>query len=89
MHSVLLLSHSSRENIGGNWVDATVLEPPPNTCPCFPCHRLHPASWEFCNQSPETMAAACATAIKPETVFKAAMDNICALPRPVIGTGSG
>lgn len=74
---VLMLSHSSRINIGGDWLNTITLEPTPGSAPCFPCHRLH-SSWEFCHRSEETMAALCATGIRPEAAFSAIMKSLAA-----------
>lgn len=66
---VMMLSHSSFENLSRDWVNTTTLAP--NPAPeCFPCHRLH-FSDKDCPHVPETAAAACASAITPKTVFEA------------------
>lgn len=61
MPKIVLLSHSSPQNLTENWVNTTVLA---GDVPCYPCHRLH-ADWSGCNKDPETQFAACASAIQP------------------------
>lgn len=36
---VVMLSHSSHENLTRDWVNCTALEP--QDTPCYPCHRMH------------------------------------------------
>lgn len=69
---IIMLSHSSQENLTKHWKNTTVLEPDKAKAPCFPCHRLH-YTWEFCPQAEETAAAICASSITPESVFDAIM----------------
>jgi ADP-heptose:LPS heptosyltransferase len=64
---VLYLSHSSADNLTKHWRNTTTLEP---SVGCFPCHRLH-MDWTYCHRSEKTLAAACASSIAPEAVFKA------------------
>lgn len=65
---VIMLSHSSKENLSKHWVNTTTLEPA-NTA-CFPCHRLH-YTREFCHEDKETGAAMCQKDIAPKLVFDA------------------
>lgn len=73
---VIMLSHSSHENLTRDWVNTTVLTPDAERAPCYGsgpgagCHRLH-YTWEHCHQHPETHAALCASAIAPKQVFEA------------------
>ncbi len=73
--TVVMLSHSSRENLTKHWVNTTVLEA--INAHCASCHRLH-YDWTYCHQVEETGAALCASNISPERVFKAVRD---ALPK--------
>jgi ADP-heptose:LPS heptosyltransferase/predicted SAM-dependent methyltransferase len=75
VHKVIMLSHSSHENLTRDWKNTTVLIPSLKDSPCYPCHRLH-YDWTFCNKVESTGAALCASAIKPETVFKAIIEYI-------------
>ena len=72
---VIYLSHSSHENLTRDWLNTTVLTPDIKDSPCYPCHRLH-YDWTFCNKVESTGAALCASAIRPEIVFKATFDHL-------------
>lgn len=65
---VVMLSHSSRENLTKHWVNTTALTPA--ATPCYPCHRLHMGK-EFCVEDPATGAAACQVDINPDRVYSA------------------
>lgn len=65
---VLLLSHSSKENLSKHWVNTSTLEPVGVSC--YPCHRLHYGK-EFCNVDEETGSALCQLSITPDSVFSA------------------
>lgn len=70
MPKVVMLSHSSHENLTKHWRNTTALGPPQNRCPCYPCHRMI-YGWQDCHQVKATGAALCASEIKPERVFSA------------------
>ncbi len=65
---VILLSHSSPENLTKHWVNTDVMTPADTSC--YPCHRLHYGS-EFCRPDADTGAAACQHDIHPDRVFQA------------------
>jgi ADP-heptose:LPS heptosyltransferase/predicted SAM-dependent methyltransferase len=65
---VVLLSHSSHENLTKHWRNTAPLAPP--DLDCYPCHRLH-YTREFCRADPESGAALCQRLIAPERVFAA------------------
>ncbi len=44
---VVMLSHSSVENLTRDWKATIALTP--NSTPCYPCHQLH-YGWEHCHQ---------------------------------------
>jgi ADP-heptose:LPS heptosyltransferase len=67
---VVLLSHSSPENLTKHWINTTTLETDNKKVKCYPCHRLH-HDWTYCVKHEKTGAALCAANIKPEAVFKA------------------
>lgn len=67
---VLLLSHSSRENLPKHWVNTTAIAPPQHLCSCHPCHMLH-WSWNSCNRDEITGTAVCAATIDYKDVLKA------------------
>ena len=71
MPKVIMMSHSSTTNLVKHWVNTMAIEPDVELKPaCYPCHRLH-YKWDHCVQDERTHAAACAAAIRPETVFEA------------------
>lgn len=65
---VVLLSHSSHENLTKHWRNTVALAAA--ELPCYPCHRLH-YTREHCFEQPETGAALCQAAIAPDDVFTA------------------
>lgn len=65
---VVLLSHSSRENLTRDWTNTLTVEP--EGLACFPCHRLH-RGFEFCAQSPATGWAACQSQATAEQIAAA------------------
>ncbi len=67
---VIMLSHSSHENLTKHWKLTDVMEPQGTNC--YPCHRLHYGK-EFCHEDAETGAALCQQNISPNGVFLAIM----------------
>jgi len=65
---VIMLSHSSHENLTKHWVNTAVLTPA--STDCYPCHRLH-YTREFCHEDAATGAAMCQKNIDPNRVFEA------------------
>lgn len=63
MRKIVLLSHSTRENLTRDWVNTESLQGA--SAQCYPCHRIHLAQLggKFCNWDRETKAAACQVAI--------------------------
>jgi ADP-heptose:LPS heptosyltransferase len=64
---VILLSHSSPENLTKHWVNTEAIEPP---TACYPCHRLH-HDRRHCPEHEPTGASQCAFDIDPFRVFAA------------------
>lgn len=64
---VLLLSHSTVENLTRDWVNTASIEPDPKRAPCWPCHRMH-YDTSRCPQDQATQLSACATSIDVERV---------------------
>lgn len=64
---VILLSHSSKENLTQHWINTATLEP---DVPCYPCHRLHYGR-EHCHEHEATGAAMCQVSIMPDQVYDA------------------
>lgn len=71
MAKVVMLSHSSHDNLTRDWVNTTVLEPV-NT-PCYPCHRMH-YNRKFCPEDKPTGASMCAASIEPGIMMAAIVD---------------
>src|SRR5574337_580257 len=67
MRKVVLLSHSSHENLTKHWTNTAAIAA---EVPCYPCHRLHYDD-RWCPRSEETGAALCQTGIPPERVVQA------------------
>jgi hypothetical protein len=63
---IVLLSHSSAENLTSHWVNTATLH---GDVPCYPCHRLH-FDWSGCKQDPATQFAACQAAIPTMTAVR-------------------
>ncbi|MGE0706092.1 MAG: methyltransferase domain-containing protein [Vicinamibacterales bacterium] len=70
---VVMLSHSSQENLTQHWKNTTAIEPV--GVGCFPCHQMHYGR-DFCPEHKDTGAALCAASIQPDRVFKAIADAI-------------
>lgn len=66
MPKIVLLSHSSPENLTAHWVNTQTLN---GDAPCWPCHRLH-ADWKGCTRDAKTGAAACQAAIDPQRALE-------------------
>lgn len=68
---VIMLSHSSRENLTKHWLNTATLAPAGTAC--YPCHRLH-YGMSFCHQDEATGAAQCQADINPADVYDAIED---------------
>lgn len=64
---VLMLSHSSEENLSKHWANTISLAP---KVACHPCHRMH-YSFRYCPQDEKTGGSVCAAAIKTGDVLRA------------------
>lgn len=64
MLKVLLLSHSSNENLSKHWVNTAAIEA---NVPCHPCHRIH-ATLAFCAKDTTTGCAACMASSTAPTI---------------------
>lgn len=67
---VVLLSHSSADNLTKHWCNTASIFV--TGLPCHPCHRLH-RDFTFCVQDPETQFAACQAGVRPEPVADAVL----------------
>jgi len=67
---VLLLSHSSEENLSKHWKNTTNLTPA--ECPCHPCHQMH-SSWDYCSPIETTNGpgSLCMVNIPPLSIYQA------------------
>jgi ADP-heptose:LPS heptosyltransferase len=68
MAKIVLLSHSTNENLTRDWVNTDGIHS--ETTPCYPCHRLH-YNHEFCPRDEKTAAAYCQRDIPPSVVWNA------------------
>jgi ADP-heptose:LPS heptosyltransferase/predicted SAM-dependent methyltransferase len=64
---VVLLSHSTHENLTRDWHNTIAVEP--EGLHCYPCHRIH-ADFTHCSLDRSENAAACQSAAKPELVLE-------------------
>ena len=74
-HKIVLLSHSSKENLSKHWKNTTSLEPDYYDNFCFPCHKMH-YGFDTCNRDNETGGAMCAAKIKPTDIYKDILKNL-------------
>jgi predicted SAM-dependent methyltransferase/ADP-heptose:LPS heptosyltransferase len=65
MPKVVLLSHSSHENLTRDWSNTAALQAPVT---CFPCHRIHNAAAALCAKDTNTNASACMASYHAEYV---------------------
>lgn len=71
---VVMLSHSTENNLTKHWTNTIALTPPASV-KCYPCHRLH-RSFEYCFQDEETGAAVCQAQIGIEEVWQAILKQL-------------
>lgn len=82
MPKVVMVSHTSVENITKHWVNTVTLHADPNNVPCWPCHRLHDTI-ETCTPNRDGgHAAACMSDITVEKV----LETVAALWKKRLGT---
>ncbi len=65
MPKVVMLSHSSHENLTRDWINTAALEAP---VACHPCHRIHNFSSSMCSKDTNTGASACMAHYGPQMV---------------------
>lgn len=70
---VVLLSHSSPENLTRDWRNTMAVEP--DGLACYPCHRLH-KGFEFCARHAGTGFAACQSQASAEAIAGAILPYI-------------
>lgn len=77
VYKVIMLSHSSKENLTKHWVNTNSLVPVKT--PCYPCHKLHfgrgtcPVTNLGTDESP-VPAAACTAELDTDKIYKAVRD---------------
>lgn len=62
MLKIVLLSHSSHENLTKTWHNTVATDP--HNLACYPCHRIHRDNF-FCAVDKNTGAAACQAVVSP------------------------
>lgn len=67
---LVLLSHSSFENLPKHWNNAIAIEPNREVAPCYPCHRMH-YDRTHCPEHAPSGASMCSVSIMPGSVFDA------------------
>ena len=66
VHKIVLLTHSSVENLTRDWPNCDSIR---MELDCSPCHRLQ-YDWTFCNQDETTKAAKCQAMISADMVLE-------------------
>lgn len=66
MLKVMLLSHSSPENLTKHWRNTAALEA--QAVACHPCHRIHPGDLRFCSRDTASGGSACMASYTAGTV---------------------
>lgn len=84
VRKVVLMTHSSKENLTRDWPNTATMV---GKTDCGPCHRLQ-YNWEYCTQSPVTKAAACQTGISVSSVLREVEVAIPSVSRIAIPTES-
>jgi len=68
MLKVVLLSHSTAENLTKHWINTVALH---GTPACYPCHQIHllQNGWHHCNLDEQAGAARCQSTISLEQIL--------------------
>lgn len=66
---ILLLSHSTHENLTKHWVDTSAFAPEDTAC--YPCHKLHTLGFRTCHRDDITGTSTCASNIGYDRVIYA------------------
>lgn len=64
-HKLIILSHSSKENLTKHWKNTVAIEPKTE---CYPCHMMH-YNFEFCKRDEVTGCSQCQADITPDEVY--------------------
>jgi ADP-heptose:LPS heptosyltransferase len=73
MPKIVLLSHSSVENLTRDWVNTISLSS--KETPCSPCHRMV-YDWSQCNKHEPTGAAHCMAHIQPQEMWASILEAL-------------
>lgn len=67
---IILISHTSAENITKHWINTATIHADAQKVPCWPCHRLHD-SFDTCNpvETPGGKFAKCMSDIEVEAII--------------------
>jgi ADP-heptose:LPS heptosyltransferase len=74
MLKVVILSHSSNENLTRHWINTAAIEA--DAVPCHPCHRIHGASLAFCSRDTVSGASACMASARAESVADFVLEHL-------------
>lgn len=83
MPKVIMVSHTSVENITKHWRNTVTLHADPERVPCWPCHRLHNTK-DTCVENKEKNGAACISDISVETIFETIKAKLNSDPTNVV-----
>lgn len=75
VRKVVLMTHSSKENLTRDWPNTATMERPPKECGFLACHRLH-YSMQHCHVDPVTNASMCQAAISVHDVLQEVLPAI-------------
>lgn len=64
---VVMLSHSSHNNLSKHWLKTTVVTP--DGCDCYPCHQLH-YNFDHCPMEEMSKTSICAFQTDPHKVYE-------------------
>jgi ADP-heptose:LPS heptosyltransferase len=78
MRKIVLLSHSTVQNLTRHWVNTVSLN---GRVPCYPCHRIH-QTFEYCTRDQASGTAACQNAISAEQVLQVVQRALPSLATP-------
>ena len=73
MPKVVMLSHSSHENLTRDWTNCAALEAP---VACHPCHRIHNHGAALCGKDKVTGAAACMASYSADQVAELVLQSL-------------
>jgi ADP-heptose:LPS heptosyltransferase len=81
MLKVVILSHSSNENLTKHWVNTAALQA--TSVACYPCHRVHGAHLGFCSRDTNTGASACMASATADTVADFVIERLARVEEAV------